>query len=85
MVESLLYLVVMIHPDVVFVVSNLSKPLLNPGPASLPAVEKELLYLYMTRYLAIQYKGEYKHSLVLLLIVSDMSFIDDLAMRQSSQ
>jgi hypothetical protein len=84
-VGTFLYIAVMIRPDVAFTTSKLSKHLLNPGPAHLVVVEQALLYLYATRYLSIQYGGEFEQGQVLLLIASDTSYADDPATRKSSQ
>jgi len=83
-VGSLVYCTIMTRPDPAFAATELSRHLQNPGPAHSAAVDQALLYLYSTRYLAIQYGGENNNGQI-LTIASDASFADDDLTRRSSQ
>jgi hypothetical protein len=71
----------MLRPDIAFAVSKLSHFLTNPSDKHLKAVERVIMYLYRTRWQAIQY-GNYDGSD--LTIAGDASFADDLETRRLS-
>lgn len=80
-VGSALYTAIMLRPDVAFAVSKLSHFLTNPSAQHMRAVERVIVYLYRTRYEAIQY-GDYNGPD--LVISGDASFADDPDTRRSS-
>ena len=80
-VGSLLYTAIMIRPDVAYAASKLSQFLTNPSKKHFDAVHRAIVYLYRTRYLAIQYGN---HQGAELLICGDASFADDQETRRSS-
>lgn len=80
-VGSILYTAIMLRPDVAFAASKLSHFLTNPSKEHFAAADRVIVYLYRTRYEAIQY-GQYKDSA--LVICGDASFADDEDTRRSS-
>jgi hypothetical protein len=68
----------MLRPDIAFAVSKLSHFLTNPSDQHLKAVEQVIMYLYRTRWQAIQY-GNYDSSD--LTIAGDASFANNLETR----
>ena len=81
-IGSVLYAAVTVRPDVAKAASQLSRFLTNPAPEHHKAADQAILYLYATRFLAIEYNGRYDEALV---IASDASFADDEETRRSSQ
>ena len=81
-VGSILYAAITVRVDVAFAASQLSKHLQNPSPEHHAAADQVILYLYATRFLAIEYNGTFTDVLV---IASDASFADDPDTRHSSQ
>jgi hypothetical protein len=81
MVGSVLYTAIMLRPDVAYATSKLSHFLTNPSDKHKKAVERVIMYLYRTRYDAIQY-GNYNGPD--LTIAGDASFADDPETRRSS-
>jgi len=81
-VGSILYTAVTVRLDVAFAAAQLSKFLQNPSPEHHAAADQVILYLYATRFLAIEYNGAFTDALV---IASDASFADDPETRHSSQ
>jgi hypothetical protein len=82
-VGSLLYTAIMIRPDVAFAAAQLSQFLTNPSEEHMKAVNWAIMYLWGTRFLAIQYGGEHSE-IQELRISSDASFADDPETRRSS-
>jgi hypothetical protein len=80
-VGSVLYTAIMLRPDVAFSISKLSHFLTNPSDQHIKAVERVIMYLYRTRWDAIQY-GDYNGPD--LTIAGDASFADDPETRRSS-
>jgi transposase InsO family protein len=80
-VGSVLYTAIMLRPDIAFAVSKLSHFLTNPSDQHFKAVERVIMYLYRTRWEAIQY-GNYNGPD--LTICGDASFADDPETRRSS-
>lgn len=80
-VGSALYTAIMLRPDVAFAVSKLSHFLINPSEQHLKAVDRVIMYLYRTRFEAIQY-GHYNGPD--LVVCGDASFADDPDTRRSS-
>ncbi len=52
-IELLLYTSIILYIDVVHIAAKLSKYLFNLSPIHLAVVDRVILYLYTTRYLAI--------------------------------
>ena len=77
-----MYAAVTVRVDVAFAASQLSRYLQNPAPEHHAAADQVILYLYATRFLAIEYNGFFTDVLV---IASDASFADDPETRHSSQ
>jgi hypothetical protein len=69
---------------VAFTISQLSKHLQNPSPKYHVVVDQVILYLYATRFLAIEYNGALI-DVDVLIIANDVSFADDLEIRYSLQ
>ena len=80
-VGSALYTAIMLRPDIAFAVSKLSHFLTNPSDQHMKAVERVIMYLYRTRWEAIQY-GHFNGPD--LTICGDASFADDPETRRSS-
>lgn len=81
-VGSILYAAVTVRVDIAFAASQLSKHLQNPAPEHHAAADQVILYLYVTRFLAIEYNGVFTD---IFVIASDASFADDPDTRHSSQ
>ena len=81
-VGSILYAAMTVRPDVARAAAQLSRFLTNPSKEHHDAADQTILYLYSTRFLAIEYGGTYNEALV---IASDASFADDEETRRSSQ
>ena len=81
-VGSVLYTAIMLRSDVSFAASKLSHFLTNPNEAYFEGVNRVILYLYKTRYQAIQYGA---HPGAELMICGDASSADDPETRRSSQ
>jgi len=80
-VGSILYIAVTVRIDVARAAAQLSRFLTNPSPLHHKAANQCILYLYVTRFLAIEYNGDHKEAFV---IASDASFADDPATRRLS-
>ncbi|KAH6242081.1 hypothetical protein HBI42_243440 [Parastagonospora nodorum] len=80
-VGSALYTAIMLRPDVAFAVSKLSHYLTNPSQTHMSTIDRVIMYLYRTRWEAIQY-GNYDGPD--LMICGDASFADDSITRRSS-
>jgi len=57
-IRSLLYTIVITRPDITFVVSQLSRFIINPRIKHYKGVDQVLLYLKNTRALALQFGGD---------------------------
>ena len=55
-VGSVIYASIITRPDVSFIAAKLSEFMQNPSPAHMQAIDRVILYLYRTRFLAIYYK-----------------------------
>lgn len=73
-IGSALYAAITTRPDVAFATSFLSTFMTNPSPTHISAIDRVLLYLYRTRFLAICFKGETADSPV--HIASDAAYAD---------
>ena len=82
-IRSVLYIAVMLRPDIAFAISLLSRFLTNPGPQHHKAADQLIRYLYIWRRLALQYGGQ--GEMRVLSAASDASFADDKETRRSSQ
>ena len=80
-VGSVLYTAIMLRPDVAFSVSKLSHFLTNPSEQHLRAIKRVIMYLYRTRWEAIQY-GNYNGPD--LTICGDASFANNPETRRST-
>jgi hypothetical protein len=81
-VGSVNYPTTMTRPDAAHAVAKLAQFLVNPGPKHHAAIDRVIIYLYHSRYLALQYGGhDITHS---VNIFSDASFADN-PDRKSSQ
>ena len=83
LVGSILYTAIMIRVDVAFAAAKLSQFLTNPSEEHITAALQVIRYLYLTRYLAIEYGGDLKGA-QMMVIASDASFADDSETRRSS-
>jgi hypothetical protein len=79
-VGSAQYATTITRPDAARATAKLSEFLTNPGPRHHEAIDRVIVYLYHTRFLALQYGGG-QHA---ISIFSDASFGDNLD-RKSSQ
>ena len=79
-VGSALYAAVVTRPDVAFAVSRLGRFNQNPGPEHHEAIDRVLLYLHATRFLALRLGNGNS-----LRVASDASFADNSRDRKSSQ
>ncbi|CCE34925.1 uncharacterized protein CPUR_08864 [Claviceps purpurea 20.1] len=79
-IGSLLFAAVTTRPDIAFATSRLARFLTNPTQEHHDAADRVLLYLYDTRWLALQLGGGTR-----LQIASDASFADNTIDRKSSQ
>jgi Reverse transcriptase (RNA-dependent DNA polymerase) len=77
---SILYAAIITRPDVAFAVSRLTRFNANPGPEHHIAADRVLLYLYQTRFYALEFGGEEG-----LVVASDAAFADNSLDRKSSQ
>ena len=82
-VGSILYAAITVRPDVARAAAQLSRHLRNPSREHHAAADQAILYLYATRFLAIEYGGPSSDEA--LVIASDASFADDEESRRSSQ
>ncbi|HEY4384144.1 MAG TPA: reverse transcriptase domain-containing protein, partial [Ktedonobacteraceae bacterium] len=81
-VGSVNYPTTMTRPDAAHAVAKLAQFLVNPGPKHHAAIDRVIIYLYHSRYLALQYGGhDITHA---VNIFSDASFADN-SDRKSSQ
>uniref|UniRef100_A0A093UNR6 Retrovirus-related Pol polyprotein from transposon TNT 1-94 n=2 Tax=Talaromyces marneffei PM1 TaxID=1077442 RepID=A0A093UNR6_TALMA len=80
-VGSIIYVAIITRPDVAFVAAKLSKFMQNPSPAHMQAIDRVILYLYKTRFLAICYKRIDIEDAV--QAASDASFADNPDRRSS--
>ena len=64
--------IIIIRPDNIQVISKLVEFLINLGPNYLKAVDHNIYYLMLNKYLAIEYKAENKDSK--LITVTDKIF-----------
>lgn len=74
-VGSALYATMITRPDAARAVNKLSEFLTNPGPKHLDAIDRVIVYLYQTRFLAIEYNGQSASEI--FTIASDASFGDN--------
>src|SRR5262245_53182244 len=81
-IGSILYVAITTRPDVARAASVLSRFLTNPSTEHMKAADQAILYLYSTRFLAIQYSGGDSD---VLFIACDASFGDVVESRHSSQ
>ena len=81
-VGSILYAAVTARPDVARAASQLARYMANPSPEHRAAADQCIRYLYVTRFLAIEYDGLTKREA--LIIASDASFADDVESRRPS-
>ena len=79
-IGSLLFAAVTTRPDIVFATSRLARFLMNSGPLHQEAADRVLLYLYDTRWRALEL-GRGK----CLEVACDTSFADNKLDRKSSQ
>jgi len=79
-IRSLLYTMVITRLDIAFVVSQLSRFIINPRIKYYKGVDQVLLYLKNTRALVLQFGGD-DH----FRVASDTLFIDNSIDRKSSQ
>ena len=79
-IGSLLFAAVTTRPDIAFATSRLARFLMNPGPVHHEAADRVLLYLYDTRWRALELGGGNS-----LEVASDASFADNTLDRKSSQ
>jgi hypothetical protein len=80
-VGSVIYVAIITRPDVAFIAAKLSEFMQNPSPEHMQAINRVILYLYRTRFLAICYKR--KEFEAALLAASDASFADNVDRRSS--
>jgi hypothetical protein len=80
-VGSVIYVAIITRPDVAFIAAKLSEFMQNPSPEHMQAIDRVILYLYRTRFLAICYKREDFE--VALQAASDASFADNVDRRSS--
>ena len=78
-IRSLLYIVVITRLDIAFVVSQLSRFIINPRIKHHEGADQVLLYLKNTRALALQFGGD-DH----FRVASNASFVDNSIDRKSS-
>jgi hypothetical protein len=81
-VGLLLYATVITRPDVAKAAQLLSEYLTNPHEKHINAVNHAISYLYGTKYLAIEYSGQYTRDLI-FICASDASFADSLQRKSS--
>jgi hypothetical protein len=80
-VGSVIYASIITRPDIAFVAAKLSEFMQNPSPEHMQAIDRVILYLYRTRFLAICYKrNDFE---VVLQAASDASFADNIDRRSS--
>lgn len=79
-IGSLLFAAVTTRPDIAFATSRLARFLMNPGAVHHEAADRVLLYLYDTRWRALELGGG-----KWLEVASDASFADNTLDRKSSQ
>ena len=79
-IRSLLYTIVITRPNIVFVVSQLSRFIINPRIKHHEGADQVLLYLKNTRALALQFGGD-DH----FRVASNALFADNSIDRKSSQ
>ncbi|KAL3704338.1 hypothetical protein TMatcc_010029 [Talaromyces marneffei ATCC 18224] len=80
-VGSVIYVAIITRPDVAFVAAKLSEFMQNPSPAHMQAIDRVILYLYKTRFLAVCYKRKDIEDAV--QAASDASFADNPDRRSS--
>jgi hypothetical protein len=81
-VGLLLYAIVITRPDVAKAAQLLSEYLTNPHEKHINAVNHAISYLYGTKYLAIEYSGQYTRNPI-FICASDASFADSLQRKSS--
>ena len=81
-IGSILYAAVTTRPDVARAASVLSRFLTNPSNEHMKAADQTILYLYATRFLALEFSGGADD---VLFIACDASFADIVDSRHSSQ
>jgi transposase InsO family protein len=80
-VGSVIYVAIITRPDVAFIAAKLSEFMQNPSPAHMQAIDRVILYLYRTRFLAICYiKKDFEDA---VQASSDASFADNPDRRSS--
>ena len=80
---SILFAAISTRPDVIFVVSRLSRFNSNPSDEHHVAIDRVILYLYVTRAKALRYGG-LEASIRSFIYASDISFVDNTLDRKSS-
>ena len=76
-----LYVAIITRPDIARAISVLSKFITNPLDEHIKAINQVILYLYATRFLAIEFSAESDN---ILFIASNTLFIDNTKTRHSS-
>ena len=91
-VGLILYIAVVLRPDISFIASQLSQFAINPLPKYLRYINRVLLYLQTIQYYAIEFLGSIDKTLQgeigdnkVLQLLSDASFADNLETRKSTQ
>jgi hypothetical protein len=80
-VGSVIYASIITRPDVAFIAAKLSEFMQNPSSTHMQAIDRVILYLYKTRFLAICYKRKDLEDAI--QVSSDASFADNEDRRSS--
>ena len=75
--------IVIIRPDNAQAISKLIKFLINPGPNYMKAVDHNIYYLVLNKYLTIKYKAENKDGKLITVMDKIFTVVTDASYRNN--